>query len=605
MPIMPWERGPVGLVLSMRPLMLMPSVEVMAWSRPVPVIPQCALELLETEKSLVPMSRPKARASRARTQWEVKKDLRGRLEARWFQLLRRHPEAGPPAEAAANGDAAPLMDCLAKKSESTLSARLRPLERLETWCGAKPCQAFPLDEESVYGYLRVLRDEDATPSAGKALRESIAFAHYALGIKGAESCLASPRCAGVAWQLEQRMPARRQRPPLTVAQLRTVHSVVVGPCHPPEDRIFAGFWSFLVSVRGRDADVQRVADEPFLDVPEGADEGFIEAACLHHKTAHLRRRQRRLLPMVGFAFSLDGSCWAREWLRLRREQGLHVRKQQCLMPAPMAGGGWSTRRLSSDESQRWLRKLLVESGHAAQDVAPIGTHSGKATLLSWCAKYGVPISTRRLLGGHATLGDSSALEYGRDNLAAPLRELIKVFKDVSTGVFRPDASRSGMLVPELRASAWDPNEPPPAEGVRAVPALEDGPGAEARGDEAGGASSGGTSSPPESSPASSRAGSSSTGSSSEEERAGGPSGASGVSNPKAWRHIHRLTVHRAAEEGPGTGCGRVPPSGLDLSEGPSADWPYEPLSSVPVQAVRFCASKGCFAGMTAVRAASG
>ena len=63
-------------------------------------------------------------------------------------------------------------------------------------------------------------------------------------------------------------------------------------------------------------------------ITEGSDAGFIKASCLHHKTAHLRRRQRRLLPMVGFAFSLDGSCWARQWLQLRKEQGLHVKKQQ-------------------------------------------------------------------------------------------------------------------------------------------------------------------------------------------------------------------------------------------------------------------------------------
>ena len=94
-PALPWERGPVGLVLEMRPLKSLPASEMQPWRRPVPTIPQRALAPAGQETSLVPMGRPRARASRARAQWDVKKDRRGRLEARWFQLLRRHPEAGP------------------------------------------------------------------------------------------------------------------------------------------------------------------------------------------------------------------------------------------------------------------------------------------------------------------------------------------------------------------------------------------------------------------------------------------------------------------------------------------------------------------------------
>ena len=76
-----------------------------------------------------------------------------------------------------------------------------------------------------------------------------------------------------------------------------------------------------------------------------------------------------------------------------------------------------------------------------------------------------------------------------------------------------------------------------------------------------------------------------------------------VEKPRAWRHIYRLTVHRAAEEGRGTACGRTPPDGVDPAEGPSVDWPYEPLSSIPVRGANFCMAKGCFSGTAAVRAA--
>ena len=43
-----------------------------------------------------------------------------------------------------------------------------------------------------------------------------------------------------------------------------------------------------------------------------------------------------------------------------------------------------------------------------------------ATALSWAAKPRLGHGLRRLLGGHAKLGDLSMLEYSRDALAEPL-----------------------------------------------------------------------------------------------------------------------------------------------------------------------------------------
>ena len=73
----------------------------------------------------------------------------------------------------------------------------------------------------------------------------------------------------------------------------------------------------------------------------------------------------------------------------------------------------------------------------------IGTHSLKATTLAWAAKAGLSLSTRRLLGQHALPHDKSVLEYSRDELAEPLRQMKELLAHIRSGRFRPDATRSG------------------------------------------------------------------------------------------------------------------------------------------------------------------
>ena len=78
----------------------------------------------------------------------------------------------------------------------------------------------------------------------------------------------------------------------------------------------------------------------------------------------------------------------------------------------------------------------------------IGTHSLKATALSWCSKFGLELSDRRALGYHQTNADRSVNTYARDAMAAPLRSLQKVISAISDQKFFPDKTRSGMFADE-------------------------------------------------------------------------------------------------------------------------------------------------------------
>lgn len=75
----------------------------------------------------------------------------------------------------------------------------------------------------------------------------------------------------------------------------------------------------------------------------------------------------------------------------------------------------------------------------------------KATLLSWCAKAGLHVDVRMLLGYHAKPKDKSVLEYSRDAVAEPLRQLLNMLSAVRRRKFVPDTTRSGR-----RFEGWGP-----------------------------------------------------------------------------------------------------------------------------------------------------
>jgi hypothetical protein len=66
----------------------------------------------------------------------------------------------------------------------------------------------------------------------------------------------------------------------------------------------------------------------------------------------------------------------------------------------------------------------------------------KTTWLTATGKAGADLHSRQLLGYHVPKGESSALNYCRDNLAQPMEVLSSAFQAVSAGVFMPDKQRA-------------------------------------------------------------------------------------------------------------------------------------------------------------------
>ena len=226
------------------------------------------------------------------------------------------------------------------------------------------------------------------------------------------------------------------------------------------DRYAAGCFLFAVFARARFSDMQGsgIMSEDIAGTSDGP-KGYLEASVTRTKTAYTLERKTRYLAMCAPVQGLTAVSWALAWRELARDQGPTIGVDRPLLPAPVVSGGWQEAPISVEAGGRWLRSLLYRSGQDPSAVRALGTHSMKATLLSWCAKWGLAKELRMTLGYHSSSRSDSDVVYGRDNVAPALRALEPILEAVAMSRFKPDSTRSGMFEgprePELRAEDDD------------------------------------------------------------------------------------------------------------------------------------------------------
>ncbi|CAK9032738.1 Pullulanase 1 [Durusdinium trenchii] len=247
----------------------------------------------------------------------------------------------------------------------------------------------------------------------------------------------------------------------------TAHSDVL------QDQALAGSLLVLLYARCRFGDGQRATDL-LLDIAQdasGQTTGFIELSIRRHKTATSIERKRRILPVVAPIFSLSSIAWHDAWVRAREQLGLCTEGQLSapLCPAFDREGAPLPNGSTSGEGSELLRGLL--RAHLGTEVPHYTSHSLKTTLLSWAAKFGLDLASRRILGYHLAPGAKTAETYARDCMAAPLRQLLGVLEAIRAGSFQPDVTRSGMF--SVAASPGGPTAAASATGHQAASETEE------------------------------------------------------------------------------------------------------------------------------------
>ena len=391
--------------------------------------------------------------------WEVKL-TENRLAAliKWERVLNSHKEHFGFMDKVA-GDSGMstslqtvLRDVFAMKASSTLHSRVGPVLRFIKRCQDAGIAPFPLREANLYDFLKGYCSKQA-PTFGKSFLGSVAFMQHVLEAK-LESPVFSTRVSGAANLMFLEKRKLQQKPPLTVQHVKALEGILFGEGGLPPCFLFALY------ARARFSDMQASGDlvTDVVDTKDGPH-GYLEASVTRTKTAYNLERKTRFLAMCATIQGLSQDSWALKWVEIAQAHGPEWGPGKPLLPAPVEGGGWQDSPVSVEVGARWLRNLLRRTGQDASSVRSLGTHSLKATCLSWAAKWGVDRDTRLIMGYHSSSRSKSEVVYGRDNVAPALRVLDTIVESVSVGKFVPDATRSGMFPNSVRqAKQLDPED---------------------------------------------------------------------------------------------------------------------------------------------------
>ena len=239
-----------------------------------------------------------------------------------------------------------IADAFRAKAAQTLLKRAGSLERFARWCFEQDLPSpFQCGEDVLYKYLNFLRSSGARPTSANHFVQAWRFVHGIAVLKNnPPEMVLSPRCLGAARDQYLTKAPLKQKDPLK---------------RPQGDALTA-------------------------------------------KHTYTQESQRILLPYAALGKGLSGEDWCEAWMQARELEGLELGKGCCL-PSLGSNLEWTGVKMSSTEAQMFLHEFL---GGSADDATSrgIGTHSLKATLLSWAPRSTeVPfkLSERRLMGHHS------------------------------------------------------------------------------------------------------------------------------------------------------------------------------------------------------------
>ena len=180
---------------------------------------------------------------------------------------------------------------------------------------------------------------------------------------------------------------------MTVAQVKGLHKSLRDDSLHLMDRAVIAYILFALYGRCRNSDLLMIHS---VESDFTGDGGFVTVETCNHKTGRLAMLKTRLLPIVVPARGVDGQIWVGDALRVLRSAGMDLRTpiNGPLLHAPSGEPGvFMQRGLRASEVSTMVRSFIGSPGSdAAASGASVSSHSLKATTLSWCARFGLPVS---------------------------------------------------------------------------------------------------------------------------------------------------------------------------------------------------------------------
>ena len=345
-----------------------------------------------------------------------------------------------------------LSDVLASKATSTLAVRSTAILLYVRWFSARGgCArpALPIDEDDLYEYVSSLRKDKAPASRASSLLEAWNFAVHVVGFGDPSEAAQSLRCKGSAHrQLARRRPRKRAK--VLVMEMVAALEMAAVFTRNTFRRCAAGYACLCLFGRLRCDDGSCIAG---IEI----DGNILEGCLLGTKTSKSKEKKATFLPALVPLSGLTGLDWwscfeeSREVLGLEAMPTLEEAGElsvdddkTLLLPAFKKGEFMHKVPMSSEELTAVVVDALETAGFEDKFLGGISSHSLKATWLTALGKFGTPQGARQLLGYHVAKGESSALNYNRDNLAHPLELFLEVIEKVKRGEFVPDEKRGSM-----------------------------------------------------------------------------------------------------------------------------------------------------------------
>ena len=458
---LPWEDPVFQFVVQDR--CFLDNLQETLLSQPDPVpLPQPVSQTVEAKLQPASLPTPKLRAL---GQWRPQDSQAERQAAlsKWSQLFRAVPHLFRPetvSEVVHESSRTELGNLdlrFAKKSTNTLLNRVSSLQRFAAWL-LRSFPHEPLSEALVFLYCQNVTSQTTGSSVPDQLSQALNFADGCLGLHVTASSLLSQRVQGLAHQAMRQQRPPKQAPALSTDQVRWLQTLADSD-EPQYECYVAATLLFMVYARARHSDLRR-SQSLFVDTDDSGQAVFIECEVLNPKQSKQSRRRNMFLPLVAPAEGICQEPWANRWLELRKSLGLKCHgslEDDPLLPDLAADGSLLKTNMDAATTTKWMRCLLSrQPGSSTEALLKMSSQGLKATCLSWTMKAGIPDPDQTLLGYHSRGRSSSALSYGRDSLAGPLRCLQQVLQDVRSGSFKPDSTRSGRWSSQRAAASSQP-----------------------------------------------------------------------------------------------------------------------------------------------------
>jgi len=484
-PALPWETGVMGRIFGARAKerKLLPiwlddprlDVEDEASSTGMASAPSASLLARRAPKEL-PLG------------WlQAKEKRRGEEVEKWLALLLLSPQGSEVGrlleQKRREGNSQPALGrllggFLSSRDPLTLSRHRVAVEQYMAWrerVGQPRLLPSSLDDVKVY--LDELWSTAAAGSRSIQFFKTCLFLGHVMGIGPLREADKSSVVTGFAAQARKRVKHRLKRRALTVAEVEKLESIVCDDAAELQSRIVAG--ALLCGLMARARWHELGAALRLQCVGSGLN-SFVELEVGTVKTAAQHLRGKSTFFMVGAGHGVHAfSAWGPKWVSLRERAELRADAPGGVIESPAEGDEWLGCPMPVGRARSWMAHLL-----GTKDDQQLGTHSLKATLLSWANAAGLGDEQRRAMGYHsAAAGKKNAMIelYGRDAQAAAARVTSHLVGAVRRGLLCPDEQRGkqypkgySALASALDLGRVDSADPGDEEAPSSAESSEDG-----------------------------------------------------------------------------------------------------------------------------------